>query len=62
MDQDEHIELAEVLNRCKGRVALSGYRNKLMDKLYKGWRRYDAPPKQCHSIKKTRHECLWMNY
>lgn len=62
MTQDEHVELAEVLNGCKGKVALSGYRNKLMDKLYKNWQRFDAPLKQCHSIKKMRQECVWMNY
>lgn len=62
MDEQEHIDLASVLHRCKGKVALSGYRNSLMDRLYKGWRRYDADPKQCHSIKKMRQECLWMNY
>jgi DNA adenine methylase len=33
-----------------------------MDKLYKDWRRYDAPAKQAHSIKQIRFECLWMNY
>lgn len=62
MDEGEHVELAKVLDRCKGKVAVSGYRNNLMDKLYKDWRRFDAPLKQCHSIKKTRQECLWMNY
>jgi DNA adenine methylase len=62
MDEPEHVDLAEALHRCKGKVAISGYRNRLMDKLYKDWRRFDAPLKQCHSIKKTRQECLWMNY
>jgi DNA adenine methylase len=62
MDEQEHIDLAAVLRRAKGKVALSGYRNKLMDSLYKDWRRFDADPKQCHSIKKIRQECLWMNY
>jgi DNA adenine methylase len=62
MQESEHIELAAALNRCKSAVAISGYRNKLMDKLYKDWRRFDAPAKQCHSIKKIRQECLWMNY
>lgn len=62
MTKEEHIALAEALHGCKGKVALSGYRNHLMDELYKNWRRFDAPPKQCHSIKKTRQECLWMNY
>lgn len=62
MVENEHIALAKALNDCVGSVAISGYRNKLMDKLYKGWRRFDAPPKQAHSIKKIRYECLWMNY
>lgn len=62
MDQDEHIALAAVLQGCTGKVAISGYQNDLVDKLYKGWRRFDAPLKQCHSIKKERQECVWMNY
>ncbi len=62
MDDQEHMDLAAALGRCKGKVAVSGYRHPLMDKLYTGWRRFDAPPKQCHSIKKTRQECLWMSY
>jgi len=62
MEEGEHVALAKVLHRCKGKVAISGYRNHLMDKLYKDWRRFDAPLKQCHSIKKIRQECLWMNY
>jgi DNA adenine methylase len=62
MTKEGHIELAKVLHDCRGKIAISGYRNHLMDELYKSWRRFDAPPKQCHSIKKTRQECLWMNY
>lgn len=62
MQEMEHIQLAEVLNKIKGKAALSGYRCELMDKLYKNWRRYDAPVKLCHSIKQTRQESLWMNY
>jgi DNA adenine methylase len=62
MDEKQHIELAAALHRCKGDVAISGYRCDLMDRLYEDWRRFDAPMKQCHSIKKPRQECLWMNY
>lgn len=62
MNKEEHVDLARVLHRCKGKVAISGYRCDLMDDLYKGWRRFDAKVKQCHSIKKLRQECLWMNY
>jgi len=62
MDKEEHKELAKTLNKCSGKVALSGYRCDVMDSLYEGWRRYDALEKNCHSIKKPRQECLWMNY
>lgn len=57
-----HTDLLRVLNQCKGKVAVSGYRCDLMDELYKTWRRIDAPPKHCHSIKKLRQEALWTNY
>ncbi len=62
MDDSEHIDLASALNSCIGKVAISGYRNALMDKLYKNWRRFDAAPKNIHSVKQMRQECLWMNY
>lgn len=62
MDEGEHRQLAEAVNNCKGRVAVSGYRCDLMDELYRGWKRYDAPPKHCHSVKQVRRESLWMNY
>lgn len=62
MNETEHMELASVLCGCKGKVAISGYRCQMMDELYKDWRRFDAPVKQCHSVKKLRQECLWMNY
>ncbi len=62
MSEREHRLLARELNACKGRVALSGYRHSLMDDLFKGWRRFDAPAKVCHSVKQMRQECVWMNY
>jgi DNA adenine methylase len=62
MDEEQHLNLAAMLRKCKAKVAISGYRCDLMDKLYKGWNRFDAPAKHCHSIKKQRQECLWMNY
>jgi DNA adenine methylase len=62
MDEEQHLALAAALKRAKGKVAVSGYRGALMDRLYRGWRRHEALPKQCHSIKKPRQECLWMNF
>lgn len=62
MNTDEHRELACVLRKVKGLVAISAYHCKLMDELYKGWRYVEAPVKICHSIKEARQEVLWMNY
>jgi DNA adenine methylase len=62
MDEEEHRTLAAALHSIRGRAAVSGYRCALMDRLYKGWRRYDASRKHCHAIKRLRQECLWMNY
>lgn len=62
MSDADHRALAAVLRRVRGKVAISGYRCALMDVLYKGWRRHDAPAKLCHSVKKLRREALWTNY
>jgi DNA adenine methylase len=62
MDQEQHVALAAALRRIAGKAAISGYRCELMDRLYKGWRRFDADEKHCHSIKKLRQESVWMNY
>ena len=62
MTTEEHWELAETLQQCKGLVAISGYRCDAMDDWFKGWKRFDAPEKVIHSTKQLRQECLWMNY
>lgn len=62
MNDAEHRALAAVLRKCKGRVAISGYRCELMDELYSDWERHDADEKICHSVKASRQECLWTNY
>jgi DNA adenine methylase len=41
---------------------VSGYHGKLMEELYKDWRCWEAPVKNCHSVKKPRQEVLWTNY
>jgi DNA adenine methylase len=62
MDDREHIQLAEVLHCVKGKVAISGYRCELMDRLYRDWFCIEAPPRICHSVKTMRQEALWTNY
>ncbi len=62
MSDEQHRQLAWRLRQMKGRAAVSGYRCRLYDELYKGWRRVDATEKHCHSVKQARRESLWMNY
>lgn len=62
MTDTQHRQLADVLHRVRGKVALSGYHGKLMDELYPDWHRIEAPLKKCHSVKTPRMEVLWVNY
>lgn len=62
MTDEAHRELAEVLHKIVGKVALSGYHCNLMSELYSDWRCIEAPVKMCHSTKQPRQEVLWVNY
>lgn len=62
MRDEEHKALSAALHEVSGKVAVSGYRCDLMDSLYTGWKRHDAPAKKCHSSKAPRMEALWANY
>jgi DNA adenine methylase len=42
MTSEEHEELADLLGNVEGKVAVSGYRCDLMDRLYKNWERIEA--------------------
>ena len=62
MTDEQHIELAEMLQNVDGRAILSGYRTPLYDRLYAKWRRVDAAVNICNSVRKPRQESLWMNF
>jgi len=62
MTDDDHRELAAVLNQVQGKVAISGYHCDLFAHLYQDWNRIEAPSKQCLSVKQPRTEVLWTNY
>ena len=62
MGDQDHRSLAELLNNVNGKVAISGYRCELMEQIYSEFRRIDASPKLCHSVKSARFESLWVNF
>lgn len=64
MTDKQHEELAEVLNKAKGKVALSNYDDPLMDRLYPApkWKKIYGLEKTIHSTKDSRKEVLWVNY
>lgn len=63
MTNEQHAELAKVLNSVKGKVALSNYDCSLMGELYpsKRWKKFSFE-KTIHSTKGIRTETLWTNY
>ena len=64
MTDEQHTELANVLNNVQGMVAISNYQCALMDRLYPApkWRKTLSGPKTNHATKGTRFEVLWTNY
>jgi DNA adenine methylase len=64
MSDNEHRQLAYVLNTVKGHVAISNYQCALMDELYPApkWIKTVASEKTIHSTKGKRIEALWTNY
>lgn len=64
MTDDQHGELAEVLNSIQGKAALSNYDCDLLTRLYpqKRWHKHVCHPRTNHATKGQRTEVLWTNY
>lgn len=64
MTNQEHAELAKVLNAAQGMVAVSNYQCDLMDELYPSpkWHKTISGARTNHATKGTRIEVLWTNY
>lgn len=62
MKTEQHAKLAKALHKLKGKIALSGYKTPLLERLYPDWQRIDAPEMIAHSVKQLRQESLWVNY
>ena len=59
MNNQQHTEMAQTLNECRGYVIVSGYRCDLYDQLFGGWQRID---KATHADgAKDRTESLWLS-
>jgi DNA adenine methylase len=64
MTDAEHSELAKLLNKVRGMVAVSNYQCALMDDLYPSpkWHKTRSAARTNHATKGTRIEVLWTNY
>jgi DNA adenine methylase len=65
MSEDDHRDLAAVLQTCVGKVILSGYPSELYAELYGDWRSvvFDMPNHAAGGRSKARMaETLWMNW
>jgi DNA adenine methylase len=65
MSEDEHRELLAAIQRCQGKVLLSGYPNPLYDQELRGWRRVDFAIDNKAAAGKTKRrmtEAVWMNF
>ena len=65
MSEDEHRELASVLNTCESKVILSGYPSPLYDELYRSWRHVEidiANHAAGGKTKARKTEVLWIRY
>jgi len=60
-----HSELGEILNKCEGKVVISGYPSPLYEDMFNSWRRieFDIANHSAGGQKKARkRETLWLNW
>jgi DNA adenine methylase len=65
MSEAQHVELLEALLKCRGKVILSGYANRLYDGMLHNWKRhtFDLPNNAARGKQKEREtEVLWCNF
>lgn len=65
MSVDDHVILAEKLNKFKGKVILSGYPSQLYRRLYKGWKCHKKQiANHASQVKEkpTKTEMIWVNF
>lgn len=63
MEEDGHLQLAEMVNNLQGTVILSGYPSEMYQKYYGDWEliEKEVPSHASHTKKKEKQmECLWI--
>lgn len=61
LEDDLHVQLAEVLRACKASVVLSGYASPLYEELYPSWHRMELKAPTALSGRASENEVLWSN-
>jgi len=56
MTTDDHIDLLNIITKCKSKILLSGYNNDIYNKTLKDWN------KETFEIKNKKQETFWYNY
>ena len=65
MTEEAHRQLLETINRCQGKVMLSGYPNDLYARQLKGWNRHDFSIDNKAAGGKSKRvmtEAVWTNF
>jgi len=65
MTEEQHVQMGEVLNKCVGKVVVSGYLSTLYEDIFRSWRRveFDIANHAAGGFKKSRkRETLWLNW
>ena len=65
MDEAAHNELLSTIQECHGRVMLSGYPNKMYDRILHEWNRHDREIDNKVSgstSKRMMTESIWCNF
>lgn len=60
MTDEQHIALADLLHKVKGKVVLSGYSSPLYERLYRGWARTER--NSLADGARPRVEVIWANF
>ena len=62
MKEADHIDLLELANNVKGKIAISGYENNLYSSYLKNFYKTIAKKKRNTLFHSSRQEVLWTNY